>query len=84
MYLFRLLRMGIETEPPQDPIDRIRWVRQKRAALDQQLARALFDARLQGRFEEAREAAQLARKPALALTRQVNEGLGRQIRWGTN
>jgi hypothetical protein len=67
-----------------DPVQRIALILTEQEKLDAALTEALFEARLQGRFEEARLAAGLARKPALARTRKANEALGRQVRWGLN
>lgn len=64
-----------------DPLDRIRLLQVLYQDCDLALAESLFDARMQGRLDEARLAAGLSRKKALALTRAENERRGRQVRW---
>jgi hypothetical protein len=64
-----------------DPISIINHVLAERERLDAILDRALFDARMQGVFDEAVQLSGLSRTRAEAATRRVNESLGRQIRW---
>lgn len=68
-------------DPPADPLQRIAWLTNAQQHLDSMLSEALFDSRMQGRFEEARLVAGLSRKDATARTRTVNEQRGRQVRW---
>lgn len=76
-----LMDTVLKLNPPNDPIDRVNWLQILYRDCDSVLAESLFDARMQGRLEEARLAAGLSRKRALALTRAENERRGRQVRW---
>lgn len=67
---------------PSDPLELLAWVNQQREELDLIQRQALFDARLQGNFEEAIRISGLSRKRAVAATRHENEARGRMVRWG--
>lgn len=67
---------------PSDSVERLGWINDQIADLLDAQRVALFDARLEGRLEDAIAASGLSRKRALALTRQENEARGRMIRWG--
>lgn len=73
------------TEAPKDPIERLMYLTgvKERATqeLEDELAKAYFDARLSGRFEAAVLAGPYAKKRVLALTRHENERRGRTVRW---
>jgi hypothetical protein len=70
---------------PDDPVERIMWLsgvmKQAKSELDDQLAKAYFDARLQGRLDAAVSAGPYARKTVLAITRRENQSRGRMVRW---
>lgn len=74
------------TAAPRDPIARIHWLTAWKEEMETQLldayANAYFEARKQGRIEEALAKGPHSRKQTLALTRRENERRGRQIRWG--
>jgi hypothetical protein len=73
-------------DAPTDPIERIMWldgaIDQAKTEVDDALAAAYFEARLQRRFTEALANGKTSKKRALALTRRRNNQTGRQIRWG--
>jgi hypothetical protein len=70
---------------PDDPIERIMWLsgvlNRAETELDEQLAKAYYEARLQRRLEPAISAGPYNRKKVLALTRRENERRGRSVRW---
>lgn len=72
-------------DAPEDPIELLSWAVTQRERINDELDRltadALFDARLENRFEEAVAASGLSYSRALRLTRNVNEQRGRQVRW---
>ena len=67
------------------PVTRLRLLTEQRGrllgALDDQIAQAYFDARVEGCFEEALEVGPWSRTVAVRATRNVNEALGRHVRW---
>lgn len=67
---------------PTDPLQLLAWINTQRQELEQLTQRALFDARMEGTFEEAIQISGLSRTRALALTRHENEARGRMVRWG--
>lgn len=73
-------------DAPEDPVERIMWLtgvkEQASAELDDALAEAYYNARLQRQLEAAVAAGPYARKRVLALTRRENEKRGRTVRWG--
>jgi 3-methyladenine DNA glycosylase Mpg len=72
-------------EAPKDPIERLMYLsgvkEQVNRELEDELAEAYFQARLQRRFEAALAAGPYKLKRALALTRHENQKRGRSIRW---
>lgn len=70
---------------PNDPVEAIVYLdgvmERARIELDEAYAAAYFDARLQGRFDNALRVGRTSRKRALKLTRQRNEATGRTVRW---
>lgn len=66
---------------PSDPLQLLQWITDQRQQLDQLTREALFEARLNGTFDEAVELSGLSRKRALAETRHENESRGRMVRW---
>jgi hypothetical protein len=78
-----LLRLD---DAPKDPIERLMYLsgvkEQVALELEEALAEAYFQARLQHRFEAALAAGPYALKRALALTRHENQRRGRTVRWG--
>jgi hypothetical protein len=71
---------------PNDPVEAIIWLdgvmERARHELDLAYEQVYFDARLQGRLDEAVSVGRASRKRALAWTRRRNERLGRTVRWG--
>ncbi len=72
------------TVRPNDPIERLAWIGEQQIKLDRMRSIALFDARLQGRLDDAITVSGLSRKRVLAETRRINELRGRAIRWMGN
>ncbi len=76
-----LLRQSI----PKDPVDAVAHLDQLQEQvlqeLDEARAVAYFDARLDGRFEEALRAGITSRKRALRMVRHLNDRMGRPMRW---
>jgi len=70
---------------PTDALERLIWLDgvldQVHTELDPEWARAYFDARLQGRLDEALALELHSRKRVMAWTRHHNEATGRLIRW---
>lgn len=66
---------------PTDPLELLQWINDREDDLALLRQGAMFDARLQGRFEEAITVSGMSRKRALALTRHENEERGRMVRW---
>ena len=70
---------------PIDPVDRLRDLDLLAALVNDEIRRemsvAYFNARVQGRFEEALEVGPWPWTRAVAATRNVNEERGRSIRW---
>lgn len=74
--------MGMAALPPSDdPLSMLVWINEQYRRLDKLRREALFDARLQGQFDEALVISGLSRKRGLAETRHENEANGRMIRW---
>ena len=69
---------------PEDPLQRLQWINEQQADLTRQRREALFEARLQGTFDEAVTISGLSRKAALAETRHENEARGRMVRWANH
>lgn len=67
---------------PTDAVELLRWITERRADLERMERRALFQARLEGRFDQALTTSGISRKRGLALTRAENAARGRMIRWG--
>lgn len=55
-----------------------------RDELEVEYTDAYFEARLQGRFEDALRVGRTSRTEALRMTRRKNEQSGRSIRWNDN
>lgn len=72
----------MSTSTEFDPLDQLAYVNRMAKRLETLRREALFEARLQGEFEEAIRLSGLSRKRALAETRHENEARGRMIRWG--
>lgn len=68
---------------PTDPLELLAWINAKRRELDRIEQTALFDARIEGRFDEAVQISGLSVTKAMALTRHENEARGRMMRWGS-
>lgn len=83
-YSLRMALLNMD-DAPADAIERIMWLdgvmEQARLELDEALALAYFEARLQRRFPEALSVGKTSKKRALALTRAHNERTGRSVRW---
>lgn len=71
---------------PDDPVERIAWLgcelAEYLAKHETALQLAYFEARLQGRFDDAVAKGPWGRKRASTATRRENESRGRAIRWG--
>jgi len=74
------------TDMPDDAIERLLWLggveEQVTAELEPEWQDAYFDARLQGRLDQAEALALHSHKRVMAYTRAGNERRGRLIRWG--
>lgn len=67
---------------PTDPLRLLQWINEQQAQLNRMRRTALFEARLEGTFEQAIAISGLSRKRAVAETRHENEDRGRMVRWG--
>jgi hypothetical protein len=70
---------------PKDSVERIAYLdtvlAKAREEVEEALAAAYFDARLEGRFEAAVDIGKSSRKRALMFTRRRNSATGRAVRW---
>lgn len=77
----KVLRLSV----PKDSVDAIAYLDEVQGVvlneLDEARALAYFDARLDGRFEDALRAGITSRKRALAMVRCLNDRMGRPMRW---
>lgn len=71
-------------EAGSDSLEVLEWVNHQRDYLTRVQRKALFDARLEGRFEQALIISGMSRKKALAATREENRTRGKLIRWGSS
>lgn len=68
---------------PTDSLELLAWVQRQRRGLQRIEQLAIFNARLEGRFDQAVQVSGLSRKAALAATRRENRTRGKLIRWGS-
>lgn len=70
---------------PSDPVERIFYLdtvlAKAREEVDDALAHAYFEARLEGRMHAAVRVGRASMKRALMLTRRINSAQGRAVRW---
>lgn len=77
-----MARLLIMTRPT-DSLELLSWINERQLALNRLRRHALFNARLQGRFEQAVQISGLSRKKALAETRAENSARGKMVRWAS-
>jgi hypothetical protein len=70
---------------PEDPVERVIWLdgvlAKVTGELDRAYGEAYFEARLEGRFEDAVKYGKTSRTKALRYTRNHNDRTGRTIHW---
>lgn len=66
---------------PRDPIAAIEYLNAVSDQIEEAYAEAYFSARFNQRLTEALEVARHSRKAVIAMTRSVNNRMGRPVRW---